>query len=59
MPVRMKRKRKLKVDQMCDNSKDTNAEKKCSGLSYNCAQLIVNDNVTTVSKKQEVGIMGG
>ena len=28
VPVRMKRRRKLKVDQMCDNSKITNAEKK-------------------------------
>ena len=27
VPVRMKRRRKLKVDQMCDNSKITNAEK--------------------------------
>ena len=28
VPVRTKRRRKLKVDQMCDNSKITNAEKK-------------------------------
>ena len=54
MPVRTKRRRKLKVDQMCDNSKITNAEKNeknVTGLPYNFAHLIVNDIVTTVGRK--------
>ena len=61
VPRRTKRRRKLKVDQMFDNSKNINAEKKKKkvGLPYNCAHLIVNDNVTTVGRKQEGSIMGG
>ena len=61
MPRRTKRRRKLKVGQMCDSSKNTKRKKmkNVTGLPYNCTHLTVNDNVTTVGKKEEGSIMGG